>query len=205
VSVDIPIILAVEDLLSETVLRRILQSSSQPYAIGPTYGLSGFGYLKKRIMGFNNAAKGTPFFVLTDLDNGECAPKLISEWFSVPIHENLIFRVAVREVESWLMADAEGFSSFLGIPRGKIPRNIDDIADPKETLIRLASHSRRRKLRDAIVPRTNSTAKQGPDYNGVLSQFVDNHWNIREAGNQSPSLHKALRSIDQFSPSWPNA
>ena len=68
----IPINLAVEDPLSEAVLRTILHQSNRRYIVGNCYSKNGFGYLKKNIKGFNNAAKGTPYIVLTDLDRAEC-------------------------------------------------------------------------------------------------------------------------------------
>ena len=64
----IPINLAVEDPLSEIVLRVMLQQSGHHYAVGTCFGHHGFGYLKKRANGFNNVSQGTPFLVLTDLD-----------------------------------------------------------------------------------------------------------------------------------------
>ena len=127
----IPIQLAVEDDLSEAVLRKILSTSSRPYAVGTCYLGRGFGYLRKTIHGFNNAAKGTPFLVLTDLDQAECPPELIRTWLQAPIHSNLLFRVAVREVEAWLLADQAGLARFLGIRRALVPQSVDAIPDPR--------------------------------------------------------------------------
>ena len=73
---------------------------------------------------FNHGAKGTPFILLTDLDKNECAPMLIQEWLTDPLHPNLIFRVAVHEVEAWILADREAFAPFLGIsPAGHPSRS----------------------------------------------------------------------------------
>ncbi len=77
----IPVNLVVEDFLSEAVLRRLLENSNQPFAVGACYCHGGFGYIKSKIMGFNHAAKGTPFLVLTDLDQAECPPAMLKEWF----------------------------------------------------------------------------------------------------------------------------
>ena len=169
----IPINLAVEDNLSEELLKCLLRQSGKTFAIGTCYGRSGFGYLKKTINGFNNAAKGTPFFVLTDLDSCECAPALIDDWLNAAKHKNLIFRVAVREVESWLLADRSSFSKFLGISQNLVPVTPDDEQDPKQCIINLAKKSRRSNLRDAIVPPPLSTAKIGPNYNVKLIQFLN--------------------------------
>ena len=196
----IPINLAVEDVLSEAVLMSVLQQSDRPYEVGNCYMRGGFGYLKKNIKGFNNAAKGTPFLVLTDLDRMECAPLLIQEWLPIPKHNKLIFRIAVREVESWLLADRSAFAKFLGIKGNLIPFNPDELDDPKRSLIKLAAKSRKRSLRESIVPAAGSTAKIGPDYNGTLSGFVRKNWNVKEAAKHSPSLKKALNAVKLFQP-----
>ena len=57
---------------------------------------------------YNGAAKGSPWFVLRDLDqDAPCAGRFLggigfrpSKW--------MCFRLAVRELESWLLADEEG-------------------------------------------------------------------------------------------------
>ncbi len=195
----IPINLVVEDSLSEAFVRRILKESSSRFAIGYSYGRSGYGYIKRRTLAFNNAAKGTPFVILVDLE-AECPPKQIKEWLPVSIHPNLLFRVAVKEVESWLLADRPGFTSFLGVSKKLIPENVDQISDPKQFLINLAKRSRKRALREAIVPIPNSTARVGPDYNGQLSSFVFDTWNIVEAIKHSDSLRRAISAINNFQP-----
>ncbi len=105
-----------------------------------------------------------PYLVLTDLDNRECAPSMIQEWLPVTRNHNLIFRIAVREVESWILADRKGFAKFLGIAQKRIPENPDDLIDPKAELIHLARASRKRDLMKDLVPREGSTARQGPAY-----------------------------------------
>jgi len=192
--------LAIEDSLSESLLKKIIGFFSCSFIIGTCYIRSGKGYLKKNIRGFNNAAKGTPFLLLTDLDSAECPPLLIKEWLPYPKNKNLIFRVAVHEIESWLMAHRESFAKFLGIKKTKIPEKVDAIPDPKQFLINLARHSKYREIRDAIVPRPGSSAKYGSDYNGKLIYFVQNHWDVKEAIKYSPSLNRAFNAIKTFKP-----
>lgn len=199
-----PVNLAVEDELSEAALRKLLAQSRPGFAIGFVYRRGGFGYLRRTIAGFNQAAVGTPSVVLTDLDRGLCAPALISEWLPQPRHPNLVFRVAVRSVEAWLMGDRAGLAGFLGIAERLVPRDVDGLKDPKAALIRLATHSKRRDRRDAIVPREGSTARIGPDYNGCLSQFVTENWQPGQAADSSPSLKRALNRLRDFRPVWPH-
>jgi hypothetical protein len=192
--------LAVEDSLSEAAARTILLQSGRPFAVQNCYCKHGVAYVKRSISGFNNAAKGIPFFVLTDLDLAECAPALIRDWLPAAPHHNLIFRVAVHEVESWLLADRDAFAKFLGIPRDRIPLDPDAVNDPKALLVSLATKSKKRTIRGSIVPAKGSTAKVGPDYNGPLVWFVKNDWVASRAGKQSPSLERALRMVKSFAP-----
>jgi hypothetical protein len=196
----IPILIAVEDLLSEAVARVLLDKSSRSFFVN-CIGRKGAGYIKKNITSLNNTAKGYPVFVLTDLDYAECPPSLIRDWLPHTMQPNLIFRVAVREVESWLLADRKGVAQFFGIKTTGIRSKPDEIMDPKQYLINLASKSRKRTIREAIVPATGSTAKIGPDYNGALIEFVYNKWQIKEATKNSTSLQRTLRAIQSFRPS----
>ena len=198
----IPVTLAVEDALSEAVLRALLRQSRNSYEVGPCYRRQGFGYLKKMIGGFNNAAKGTPFCVLTDLDKTECPPTLISEWLSQPRHPNLLLRVAVRAVESWILAHHKAFSKLLGISPEMIPIDVDGIADPKRFLIDLARKSPNSGLRSDLAGPRGSLRKQGPDYNGRLILFVREQWRPDVGRSRSPSLSRTMDALDEFNLSW---
>lgn len=199
----IPVNLVVEDELSETVVRRVLQQVKVEYAVGTCYRPGGFGYIKKKIGAFNHAAKHGPFFVLTDLDRIDCAPALIRAWLKEDPHPNLLFRVAVREVESWLLADREAFARFLGISTQHVPADPDGLPDPKRKLIDLARTSRKRDLRDSIVPCRSSRATVGPDYNGCLVAFVRRRWSPVEAARRSDSLRRFRLAVKSFRPRWP--
>ena len=170
--------------------------------VGACYSSRGFGYLKKGLGGFNQAAKRSPFLVLTDLDQSECAPILIKEWLPHPQEKNLLFRVAVKAVEAWLLADRRAAAGFLSIPETLIPLKPDEIDNPKRFLINLAARSRRKEVRESIVPPLRSSAAIGPDYNGKLTEFVQESWRVKEAMNNSPSLKKAFRAILSFSPMY---
>ncbi len=196
---EIHIILAVEDQLSETVARKMLKQGGQPFVVTQCLSRGGFGYLKSKINAFNYAAKGMPFFVLTDQDSG-CPPDKIADWLGREIHPNMIFRIAVMEVESWVMAHRDAFADFLGVPGHRIPDNTDTIADPKQFLISLARRSRFSRLRQDLVPGDGSTSVQGPDYNGRLCGFVEEHWSIHQARRHSESLNRAFVRLRDFRP-----
>ena len=197
----IPVNLATEDELSEITLLRIL-SRLDRFAVGTAYRRGGHGYLRRTIVGWNSAARGRPFIVLTDLDSNECPARLIGDWLPIPKDPNLQFRVAVRDVESWLLADRDNISEFLGISASRIPVAPDTLADPKRTIVELAGRSRK-SIRDRVVPRIGSTAKQGPDYNACLDSFVQSRWDFQAARANSPSLARTLDRLITFIPVWP--
>jgi len=197
----IPVNLATEDELSELTILSILAKIKR-YAVGTSYRRGGFGYLRRTIHGWNSAAKGVPFIVLTDLDIHKCPSELINDWLPVGKHPNLIFRVAVREVESWLLADPLNLAEFLSVSERLIPAAPDTLANPKGTLVKLAASSRSKGIRDRIVPRRGSTAVQGPDYNGCLGSFVREQWDLNIARRNSPSLARAVDRLASFVPKW---
>jgi hypothetical protein len=194
---EIYITLAVEDYLSEIVARKLLEQIDPAYRISQCLCKGGQGYLKSRIHSFNQAAEFIPFFVLTDQDRG-CPPMKISNWLTQKISKNFLFRIAVMEIESWVMADREGFAKFISISIDHIPQRTDDLEDPKRYLLSLVSRSRSGRLRADIIPSRGSTATVGPDYNNRLSQFIQNHWNVFEAQKNSESLRRAVLRIKEF-------
>lgn len=190
--------LVVEDPVSDAALRRILQTTAPQVHIAATHGLQGNGYIRRKISDFNRSSRGHPFLVLTDLDNGICAPQLVQEWLPVPKEPNLLFRVAVREVETWLMADRKGMAEFLVVPLSHLPEEVESIMMPKEFLMNAAKRSGNRNIREDIPPRSGSTAKTGADYNGTLIRFVTERWNVTHAAKRSPSLQRTVAAIKQL-------
>lgn len=199
----VPLNLAVEDALTESLFAKILKTLPTTYAIRTIYNRGGRGYLRQTINGFNNAAKGIPFLIGTDLDTYECPPALLVDWLLRPKHHNLLVRVAVRESEAWVLADKENFANFLGIRSALIPDDVETIPDPKRELINLARKARRRDLREDICPPVNSTRTVGPNYNSRLSAFVQQQWDPNRARDGAKSLARAIDRLTAFRPQWP--
>lgn len=192
----IPVNLVFEDQISEFVMMKLTDKTNL-FHVSNSYSEGGFGYIKNNIRGFNNAAKGCPFFILADLDNTDCAPTLIKNWIREPLHQNLIFRVAVREVEAWLLADIEGFSKYTGLSQVNFPTAPEEIQDPKAELMRLIRRCRKRHIREDILPK-DQYAKVGPNYNERLMEFVNKYWSINRAAKRSDSLKRAIHHLSTF-------
>jgi len=191
------VILAVEDRLSEAVSRKLLASLN--IRISQILGLKGQGYLQQKAHNLNLTAKGFPVFMLTDQDKPEqCPPQLIQSWIPGRQNPDFFLRVAVMEVESWVLADRSGVATLLSIPLHHIPRKTDDIPQPKEFLVSLARSSRKTRLRKEIVPAPGATSKIGPGYNLCLGEFVRTHWNVQRASSVSESLRRTVDRLRGF-------
>jgi hypothetical protein len=188
------ITLAVEDSLSETVARKILKQSDKNYCVINCLGRKGFGYLKTKINKFNEASKQLPFFVLIDQDNG-CPPEKIDSWLKCKVNSNFIFRIAVMEIESWVMADRDSFLNFLVSLNLIYHIKWTKLPDPKQFFLNITKKTRKRRLKQDIIPIPGSTAKIGPDYNACISDFVRDRWNVHEAIRHSESLNRAFKKI----------
>ncbi len=190
-------ILVVEDTLGEAVSIRILESLD--IVVSQRLGLKGKGYLQNKADSLNSAAKGFPVFMLTDQDTpNPCPLRLIQSWIRGRQHPHFFLRVAVMEVESWIMADREGVAGLLSIPLSRIPRDTDAISHPKEFLVTLARRSRKTSLREELVPRLGATSKVGPGYNSRIGEFVRSAWNIGRAGAASDSLRRTIDRLKTF-------
>ena len=187
---------AVEGDVDEAVVRCLIEHvNAKTLAI---YGRNGKSHLHRRLSSYNQAARFSPWIVLVDLDlDAECAPPFRESWLPRPA-DNMCFRVAVRAVESWLMADKERFARFLGVGIAKIPRDVEAVNHPKLTVVDLAKFSRRREIREDMVPRAASGRAVGPAYTARLIEFVMDAkigWRPEVAAENSESLKRCLRCL----------
>jgi len=194
-----------EDTLSTALLTRLVAEADIGVKVGMRLPKEsrrksprGNTYIESRIGGFNHAARYQPYMVLLDLDDRECAPGYVRQLLPHGASTYMLLRIAVREAESWVLADREGFHAFSGVAKEKIPADPDTLPDPKQTLINLVRASRKRRLREAIVP-TSAAARIGPDYNATLTRMLAEHWKLDRAIQRSPCLASAFSAIRMFS------
>ena len=184
--------LATEDSLSERVAEKLVMDANRDLCVVVRMGLKGNGYLKQKLPELVRLANNIPVFMLTDLDRIECAPSLIADWTAgALIPQSLLLRVAVREVEAWLLADREAFSEFVGAPLNKLPANPEILADPKQALLGLVRSYGRREIKNEILPAPGSKSTVGVGYNQTLGRFVAEVWEPRRAAANSNSLARA--------------
>lgn len=178
----------------------MLQQSEQDFNVHTRLRKQGFGYLKSKAIILNRIADRIPVLLLTDLDQSTCLLEFKHKWLSVPESPNFMFRIAVREVESWILADRSAFADFLKISEARVPMYPDKLLDPKQTLLKLFKHSPKRSLRDEVLPKPHSTSLVGLGYNDIMRHFVAQYWSTKRAIVHSPSLNRAWNRITEFQP-----
>lgn len=191
----------VEGDIDEAVARRILEHVG--LTCGTVYGKEGKNALLERLPRYNQAARFVHWLVIADLDqDAECAPDFVRDKLPNPA-QGMCFRIAVRAIEAWLLGDAEGLATFLGVPPSRIPSNPDAEVNPKATLVNLARRSRRRAIRQDVVPRQGSGSRVGPGYRSRLLEFIafsDGRWRPEVAANRSDSLRRCVEALETLKP-----
>jgi hypothetical protein len=189
--------LLVEGEIDETVAHKLVLEVG--HQVGVCYGKKGCPYIKSKIRDFNKSAQNIYYLALVDfMDTGyKCPSEVISNWLP---HKNelMCFRVVVREIESWIMADRKSLAEFLNVSIEKIPLNPENENDPKQTLVNIARGSRSSKIISALVPEQNSTAQVGKLYTSEIKRFISDFWDTNSARINSPSLDKCLKRLEEI-------
>jgi len=187
---------AVEGITDEAVVKRL--AAHVGAHVGAVYGKNGKPALRQKMDGYNQAARHAPWIVVADLDRDHnCAPALVADWVGNP-SGLMCFRVAVRAVEAWLLADGEAIAEFLDVAPTAIPASPDELDAPKRTLVEIARLSRRREIRDDMVPRPASGRPVGPAYASRLIEFATSAWRPDVAAERSESLRRAIASLERL-------
>jgi hypothetical protein len=181
---------AVEGIVDEAVMRRIVAHLGGE--VSAVYGLRGKQALKKMIGAYNSAARFSPWIVLVDLDQESICPADLRDAWLPERASEMYLRVAVRAVESWLLADRDRVAQFLQVSPTIVTRAPDELADPKEHVVNLARRSRSRDIRESVAPRQGSGRTVGPGYAGRLIELSRERWRPEIAAESSPSLRRTL-------------
>lgn len=187
---------AVEGDIDAAVARRVITEAG--LSIGPIYGRRGKGHLDNSLRGYNSAAHHACWLVLRDLDrDAVCAPELVRLLLPEP-SAYMCLRIAVRQIEAWLLADRVKVADLFQLPLDVVPRDPDTLEDAKVAIVQLARRSRSRRLREEIVPEAHTSAKVGVGYSGRMIDFATSLWRPRLAALSSPSLASCLRSVERW-------
>lgn len=187
---------AVEGRVDEVVCRRIIASSG--FEVGPVHVKHGKSKLLAQLPNYALAAKHTPWLALADLDQDfECAPGFLETYRHLDL-EHLLFRVAVRQVEAWLLADRSAIAEFLAVSEALVPLHPDTESHAKDCMLRIAAKSRKRSVREGLLPREGSGRKVGPLYDALMIEFASRIWVPDRALGNSDSLARCVRAVKRL-------
>jgi hypothetical protein len=190
--------IATEDELSEAVAQRLVADMQPALHVAQTLRRNGFGYLRSKMSSWCELARNQPVFLLTDLDMKSCPAELVQQWRGgLNLPTNLVMRVAVREVEAWLLADHNAMRQLLG-ERGRLPGEPDTLTDPKQSLLQLAARYAPRDVREDLVQQSGAMSSQGIGYNARLVNWVQTCWRPELASDRSPSLRRARVRLQEL-------
>lgn len=154
--------------------------------------------MRLRFPRYRQASHVMRHLLLADLDRHPCPPALLNAWGARSEHARLMLRVAVREVEAWLLGDRTGVASWLQVPAVRVPAAPEAEPDPKAVLLALGRRSRSRRFASEFCPAPGSSASQGPLYNAHVGRFASEQWNLAAARRVVPSLDRACSRISEW-------
>ena len=192
------VVLATEDALSEAVGLRLLREHDILVRTPPTLvRKNGAGYLRARMDRWKQIAARQIVLLITDLDDVPCPLQLRADWLGTnrPCLANLLFRIAEREVEAWLLADHQAMTQLMG-KKVKLPDAPDALPDPKQFLLKQAKNAPR-AVREDLLAAQGAIARQGLGYNTRLTAWVEKEWSPQRAAERSPSLARARRALQK--------
>lgn len=195
----------VEGMSDEPMAQRLLTEAGA--VIGLRNAAGGKPKLDPKLAGINRGAQASnPWLVVRDLNNDDassCLPDVIRRLLhDRPLSDHMVLRLAVRAMESWVLADRTGCARFLAVSTGLIPQVPDELSDPKAKLIELARRSQRRNVREGLAPTTTGGRRVGPLYVSLVGGFVRTAWSPERARESSPSLDRALTRMSERVVAW---
>ena len=189
---------ATEGGVDAAVAERLILYCGASVGLGRVAG--GKSKLDPNISRYVESANSLPWLIIRDLDHdATCAPELrtrLSQRY-LPL---LCLRIAVREIESWLLADRHSISTFLRVRVGAITTSPEDLPDPKGNVVNLARRSSSRAIRAAMVPEEGVGASEGPEYAAFMTEFARKHWDVPSAlsHDTTSSLNRAVRCLERI-------
>lgn len=138
---------------------------------------------------YNEAGRHGLVIGLADLEQQPCASRQLAT-LKRGLSAGFKLRLAVRMIESWIVADRAAFASFIGVPVSRVPLEPDLEVHPKRLVATLAKESKKRVIREGLAPQ-HSSALVGPEFTPLMAEFVESSWDSTRARRNSPSLDRA--------------
>ncbi|HWO17978.1 MAG TPA: hypothetical protein VNO30_04360 [Kofleriaceae bacterium] len=178
----------------EAVALRLLAYAGLKAARSPG-AVNGKAVLDGKLPTYARTARTIPWLILRDLDHDAPCPGRLIENLIPDCPPLLVLRIAVRAIESWLLADDIGIADYLGVPHVKVPRQPEQLDSPKMEMVNLARYSRLPAVRRDMVPEEGGGRIAGKAYTQRLVTFAREHWNLERARGRSSSLDRSIHAL----------
>lgn len=189
---------ATEGLVDAAVAERLIRHCGGELGLRRVAG--GKSKLDPRIANYVQSARRLPWLVVRDLDHdAACAAELRAN-LTNEVPDLMCLRIAVRQIESWLLSDRMAISEFLRVPVGRVPLQPEALDNAKLATVNLARHSASRRIRASLVPRTGSGATEGPEFAAMMVSFAQEHWRPERAAGlvEGSSLVRAINCLTRL-------
>jgi hypothetical protein len=195
------LVFVVEGTTDEPVVRKVLELAGwkQPFTSLVQHGKV---ELDRSLAGYNRAAKGSPWFVLRDLDHDAPCPAALIACLLPHRAQLMCLRVAVRAIEAWLLADAATLAEFLHVSKNFIPLDPEAEEDPKIAMVNLARRSTKPAVQKDMLPERGSSRRIGRGYEGRIIEYGQEHWRADVARSSSRSLDRAVCALERLRNEW---
>ena len=185
-----------EDELCCSIAEILLEHSGVATMVHQRLNTKGADPFKKKIAAMNNVATNVmPVLMIADADQAACVVAQRNAWVPRYISDRLCMRLAVKEAEAWALADHVGFAKFAELSADLLPARPETEDDPKRSLLALIQKSRRRVLRDEMLPEKGASSPVGLGYNIHMTDFIKNYWDVDRAAERAPSLARAIPRV----------
>lgn len=191
-------VLIYEDMGHELVLFKILDYLGVDMNYVKPFSKRGKDYIDHNISRYAKMKPGR-IIVLRDLDNDYvCAPELKKQKLgSNQGGSNFIFRIIVKEVEAWLIADKESALNFFKLNKSVLDSVVpEDMVHPKKELLEMIrkGNLKSKEKERFYIAKPDGTLQQAYSYNAAIGEYVE-MWSIDRARENAPSLDRAIKAI----------
>ena len=190
-----------EDKLTQAVLHKCIAEYLPSFQICRSEVKNGRGNVQRELAAYAKLANTIPVLVGVDLDSDECAPLLLAQWNAFQLlSSTFLLRIAVREIEAWVLADRKRIVQFVGGESDDISKAPDSLDDPKRYFLDFARRVATEDLKRDLIPQNydKKYPRIGPAYNIQMCDFVERRWRPHVAIKRSGSLARAIRQISEL-------
>lgn len=190
------IALIAEDAICQAIGERLIgEVLGWTLAISPI-NCGGVSRLLSQLDRYQTLARLYPVLCIADTDR-RCAVELLEKHRPPNLSARFLFRLAVPEIESWILADNKGFAEHFRVPESRLPRNPDEEHDSKLTILHLVQKSKSRLFKNEMISAYDRN-KIGTGYNLHLTSFVREKWSVEEAAMRSASLARCVSRLQEL-------